>query len=423
MSNPTCFHLSASSIAAFKACPTRYRLGYREGLRLADDTDAQRVGTNWHKLHEVYQNAYRDRLAELPDGPDLDPADDAHETALSAAVDHLNLFYADTPMPSTKAVEEWEIERQVLTTSFIGYLWYWQSDPIESIESELAFDLPLHAPRTGLPLLTSDVLRVGKIDHVVSWHGMIGNMERKSTSRSIDADSDYWDKAKKDTQVSMYALAFNDMAQAGMLPESVTAHPDYDKARLGNTLYDVWHKPTIKPSKLTQADTAKILEQAWNSGEATYYDTSFDVKLDDFDENQKPHTILIDGQQAEVEFGKSGKPAIRETPAMYAARLLADIQERPEFYFQRREIARTDQEIRRFRVELFNIYQAQRMYDTTGCWFENEQQCRATFPCQYIPVCYGPGADSVCDGETTPPGFKRIFTDVTVDGANLNEGE
>jgi hypothetical protein len=38
--------------------------------------------------------------------------------------------------------------------------------------------------------------------------------------------------------------------------------------------------------------------------------------------------------------------AIRETIGMFGARLLNDIYERPEFYFVRREIARTDAEIK-----------------------------------------------------------------------------
>jgi len=431
MSNPTCFHLSASCISSFKACPTRYRLAYREGLRLAEDTEAQRMGTNWHAIHEVYQTAvvgYRNGDAvgtddDRPHGVGVD----AHEYAFNAAIEHLNERYEE--VPSGKSAEEWEVERQKLVTSFMGYLWYWQNDPVDPIISELAFDLAVNEPRTGLPLPTSQTIRVGKIDHVVSWQGMIGNVERKSTSRGIDPDSDYWDKAKKDTQVSMYALAFRDLLNAGELPEAVTQHPDYDPHRFGNTLYDVWHKPTIAPSKLTQAETKDFLE----TGE--YRDQKFDVQVEwkteietrelksgtKTVEHQVPVSITVDGTPATFEVGKTFKAAVRETPTMYAARLLSDIYERPEFYFARKEIARTDQDLRKFRKELYNIYQAQRIYDKTGFWFENEQQCRATFPCSYIPICYGPGADAVCDGETTPAGFKRIFVDLTVNETTTEE--
>lgn len=399
--NPTCFHLSASAIQAFKACPQRFRLAYREGIRSDQDTDSQRVGTHWHALHEVYQNAFK------PNDP---YTEEAHEAAFDAAIEHLNECYAK--VPDHKDSTEWALERQVLLICFIGYLWYYQDDPVEPLCSEVAFDLPLHMPKTGLPLPLSQVIRVGKIDHIVKWQGVVGNVERKSTARGIADDSDYWDKAKKDTQVSMYALAYRDMLEGGLLPDAVTEALDGD-VRFGNTIYDVWHKPTIKPTKLSQKDTAEFFDSG------TYFDTEFEVEVnyknpDDVSEGIT--SILIDGEPAEFELGKSGKPAVRETVEMYGARLLSDIYERPEFYYKRKEIARTDAEIRKFRLELFNIYQAMKNYDRYQCWFENESQCRATFHCQYIPICYGSGADAVCDGETTPNGFKRIFTELTVEG-------
>jgi hypothetical protein len=404
--NPDCFHMSASAIQAFKACPTRYRLAYREGLREAEDTDSQRMDTNWHALHEVYQNAY-----SAFDSEQGDP----HDAAFNAAVEHLNEQYEQ--VPATKTPYEWEVEQQTLLMSFVGYLWRWSNDPIEPIASEVEFDLPLHAPKTGMPLPMSQVKRVGMIDTVIRWQGMVGNREIKSTSRSIDPSGDYWERAQKDTQVSMYALAFADMRRHGLEKYGIEGVQDHE--RVGNTLYDVWHKPTIKPTKLSQKDTAEFLE----SGK--YFDQEFDVKVgpDDPDKPEDGIYVTVDGAVAEVDVGKSGKPAVCETPAMFGARLLSDITERPEFYFQRKELARIDKELQKFRVELFNIYQAMRMYDKTGCWFENEHQCRATFPCPFIPVCYGPGADAVCDGETTPDGLRRIFTDIIVNGDDLNEGE
>lgn len=396
--NPECFHLSATGIQAFKSCPTRFRLAYREGLRTAEDTDAQRVGTNWHRLHEVYYEAYSDYLAEYREEGKLDQLSDA---ALGATINHLDECYAETRMPGSKTLEEWAVERQQLLMSFIGYLWYWEEDPIDVVASEVRFDLPLLAPKIGRPLPLREVVRVGKIDHIVKWRGMIGNVERKSTSRSIDPSGDYWDKAKKDTQVSMYALAFRDMLLQKKAPAWLPDDAVGGQFSIGNTLYDVWHKPTIKPSKLTQADTTVLV------AEKGYFETEFEVEVDGEGEEM---VVRVDGEIAEVFPGKKeGTFAIRETPAMYGARLLADIYERPEFYYQRKEIARSDQDLVRFRTELFNIYQAQRLYDNTGCWFENEQQCQATFPCPFIPICYGPGADAVCDGETVPDGFKRIF--------------
>jgi hypothetical protein len=333
--------------------------------------------------------------------------------ALEDVVNHLNARYQN--MPASKTAFEWSLERQILLTSFMGYLWYWQNDPVEVLASEVPFELPIHLPRTGLPLPTSEVLRVGKIDHVIKWQGAVCALERKSTSRAIGPDSDYWDRAKKDTQVSMYALAFRDMivdAGGQWLMPCVGSLPF--GTRYGNTLYDVWHKPTIKPTTLTQKDTAEFL----TSGD--YCGQKFETKRYSANEGNEWGFYDVNGVRAEIEPGKKFF-GLKETIDMFGARLLYDITERPDFYFQRREIARTDMELAQFRQQLFAVYTAQKAYERSGCWFENESQCRATFPCPYIPICYGPGAEAVCDGKTTPPGFRRIFVDLTVNGESVDE--
>lgn len=394
-----CNHLSASSIASFKSCPQRFRLGYVEGLRPSTDSDSQRTGTNWHSMFEVYANYKSD-----------EPKDDH---AMAAVVEHLNERYKN--MPVGFDAKKWEIERTILLTSFIGYQWYWANDPIEFLANELPFNLPLFFPKSGMSLPMNEVQRVGKIDHVVKWQGAICALERKSTSRSIDADSDYWDKSKKDTQVSMYALAFRDMWTSKYAPgipqivvKAIEATPNY---RFGNTLYDVWKKPTIRPCMLTQKETAEFITSGDYCGQKFGVTRSAeDAPLSELGK------VFVDQVECEIEPGKKGF-AIRETVEMYAARLLQDITERPEFYFQRREIVRTDAEIVEFKKELFAVYQSQKFMTSQNVWFSNEQQCRATFKCQYLGICYGPGADSVCDGETTPNGYKRIFVQLTNEGS------
>lgn len=408
--NPTCYHMSASSIAAFKACPQRFRLQYREGLRKVEDTDSQRVGTNWHALHEHYADAMNEWVQ--PEFSQTSYPDGQEAYALQAVVAVLNERYEK--IPSYKTPEEFALERQVLLTSFLGYLWFYQNDPIEFLANELAFNLPLHLPRTGMPLPLGEVQRVGKIDHVIRWQGGVGALERKSTSRAIGADSDYWQKAQKDTQVSMYALAFKDLMASDMTLAGLVAVNE----RFGNTLYDVWHKPTIKPAMLTQAKTLELIS---SGGPATYCDQEFQVEYQAAEVSKTGETwVTVDGEPAVIEQGKKGF-AIRETVAMFGARLLADIYERPDFYYVRREIARTDAELRQFRQQLFAVYTAQKAFEKNGMWYENESQCRATFTCPYVPVCYGAGADAVCDGKTTPPGFRRIFVDLTVNGESIEE--
>ncbi len=401
--NPSCYHISASSIAAFKMCPQKFRLEYREGLRRAQDTEALRVGTNWHKLHEIFLDGKRH-------GNDDD-------TALASVVDHLNKCYAGVPI--TKTAIEWAVEREVLLQSFVGYLWYWQNDPIETLASEVKFDLPVYDPRVNMPLPISEVMRVGKIDHIAKWQGAIVAVERKSTSRAIDPSADYWDRAKKDTQVSMYAAAFKELWRddggGGGIVGVGAVEPGQ---RFGNTLYDVWHKPTIKTATLTQKETAEFL----TSGK--YFESEFKVELFYNNTDAGPMTdreIKVDGSRVEVEEGKKGF-AIRETPAMYGARLLADIMARPAFYYQRKEIVRTEAELEEFKRQVYAVYQGMKFSERTNSWWENESQCRATFSCPNIPICYGAGAAAVCDGKTTPEGYKRIFVDLAISAGATDEG-
>ena len=413
MESVRCFKLSASSIAAFKSCPQRFRLSYREGIRRAEDTDALRIGSNWHAIHEVYRNASE---AAYASGYEIAQGDE-----IQAVIDHLNGAYERKP--ASKTIEEWDLERRILLTCFIAYLWYYQNDTIEYLAQEQKFDLPLHFPTTGLPLSTKKVVRVGKIDHLIKWQSMVGAVERKSTSRDISTSGDYWERSRKDTQVSMYALAIHDLCRSGQLP--VLENLDLQGTTLGNTLYDVWRRPGTKPKMLSQKDTVLFIE----TGE--YFDEKFEVTTHYVLEPcptaptaEKIHQVLVDGVEvSEIKPGaKDGTFAIRETVEMYCARLMNDIHEDPARFFQRREIARSEAELRKFRKEIYNIYQSQKIMDENGTWFENESQCRATFPCEYIPICYGEGADAVCDGQTTPSGFRRIFVDVSVEGQAPTEG-
>ncbi|KKK55085.1 hypothetical protein LCGC14_3078120, partial [marine sediment metagenome] len=274
----------------------------------------------------------------------------------------------------------------------------------------------LHDPTTGLPLPIHEVVRLGKIDHLIEWQNMIGPIERKSTVRDISPEGDFWQRSRKDTQVSMYALAINDMSKAGLLPGSVTVGEDQT---LGNTLYDVWRRPTTKPKAITQKDTKLFVE------DGMYFDEKFEVTVQNEykdDEGFYQAIVQIDGVDAEVVPGKKGF-AVKETVAMYCSRLLADIYERPEHYFQRREIARTEKELTKFRKEIWNIYQTQKSMDRTKSYYENENQCKASYWCPYIPICYGPGADEVCKSGETPSGFKRIFVNLTNEQQPINEGE
>jgi len=391
-------NLSATSIACFKACPTRYFYQYILGLVPIEDTDSQRVGTNYHRIHEiadmepggvcecqegymVYPEGIKCVPAYCPlcEGTGRFPND-----PMDAVIRHLNDAYKEPPI--NKTVEEWEVERITLLYSLIGYQWYYNDAGYEVEQLEQKFNLPLKSPITERPLRAN--LR-GKIDRVFAAGNNRFVHEYKSTSKSIDPDSTYWSHLTLDTQTRLYTYAARELG-LGMC----------------GVLYDVWHKPGISPKKLTQADSKKFVETGEYCGE------KFDINATDFnidiihDPAHDFGGLFVNNRLAEIEPGaKPGTFAIRETPEMFGARLLQDITERPEFYFARREIVHHQADIEAFQYELMNIYQSIRSMAKNERWWINENQCEVTFKCSYIDFCYNHlniGPDDV------PNNFKKL---------------
>lgn len=394
-----CLHLSATAVTAFKCCPTRFRYGYIEGLRQAEDTESQRIGTNWHALHEEYRNQRK-------------AAD--HDQSFAAALESLQSKYAR--VPDGFDAFDWEIERTILSVSFAAHCWYYQSDEAKTLACEVGFKLPLYHPRTMMPLPQSDVIRIGKIDRLVQYNGNVSIADYKSTSKPIAPDSEFWNHLHLDSQISMYVMAGKELAAAGLLEE----YGIPKGTPVAGAFYDVWHKPTIRPSKLTQAETKALMETGKYCGSDFKAEITHEWNEVTTDEKGEEITIShkrvsVDGMETPIDMGKKGF-AIRETPAMFGARLLQDIVSRPEFYFARREIARTDKDVKRFRGQLYAIYQSMKAARDGGHWVENEHQCNATFRCPYTGICWH-GVD-VTNGHT-PAGMKRIFADLTVGGEHV----
>ena len=195
-----------------------------------------------------------------------------------------------------------------------------------------------------------------------------------------------------DTQVSMYLWAARLLQSQGSLEEYGILSTD---PPINEIFYDVWHKPTIKPKKLTQGDSKKFV------ADGLYCGQKFEV-VANCDQDQ--HTITVDGVTAICAPGaKEGTFTIRETPGMYGARLMKDISEKPEFYFAQREIIRTDDDMDRFERELYKIGATIEFMTEKDCWFSNENSCHAKWKCDYTDICYN--HVDLTDG-VVPPGFK-----------------
>lgn len=365
-------HLSATAHKEYLHCPNCFFLSYICGLRPAVEADPFRMGTNYHKLQELYRTAIRG-------GTEPDASFDL-------AIANLNEAYKDCP-PSV-SLADWAEERASVAAMFAGHRWRYQNEKVEVVASEIPFELPLFHPKTGLPLPKTDVIRRGKIDELLRIDGLLYISDYKTTSKPINAESEFWSHLRLDPQISTYVGAARDMLRLGLLEEYGVGKDEV----IAGAWYDVVHKPSISPKKLSQADTTAFIE----SGE--YHGQKFAVVLNE-------GAVSVDGVSAEVEVMKKGF-AIRETSEMYQARLLADICARPDFYFARRPIPRTDNEIADFQREQYSIYQVIKFQRDKGFWFRNGTHDSMGMHGQMSPLCYHNFDPST--GEV-PAGYKKVF--------------
>jgi RecB family exonuclease len=145
--------------------------------------------------------------------------------------------YAELPawaVGNDEAENDWQVECETVATLAWSYARHWAAagqslSSLETVATELPFELPIVNPETGSP---SPLFQfAGKIDRIVKMpDGRMAVLETKTTSESLDADSDYWRRLRIDTQISGYIVA-----------AQVVGYP------VETVIYDVVKKPGIKP--------------------------------------------------------------------------------------------------------------------------------------------------------------------------------
>lgn len=379
---------SATSITDYKFCSTLFYLRHVLRLRPIEEPESLRMGTNWHKCLEILTlesdipcsmcNGYE--YCPVCDGARIVPND-----LREALIRYMNQAYEKCP-PSVELVD-WEVERTVLLYSALGWKWYYQDDQIETIAREVSFSRQINNLYS----------RRGKIDRIIRHNGQLCLGEYKSTGKPIDPGSLYWDRLKLDSQLTLYLIEARHAQLAGQLEQFGISATD---PLISGMLYDVWHKPGIRPKKLTQAESKKFM------ADGEYFGEKFEILTEyEPNENRGMGCVTVDGTIAEITSGKKeGTFAIRETPEMFGARLLADIRENPEKHFARKPIARTDKELARFEKEFSNIARLVHFTTRQGLWVRNENHCDATFRCSFHPICY---YDLDVENGNVPDGFRR----------------
>lgn len=240
-----------------------------------------------------------------------------------------------------------EYDRAAVIEMFSAHCAYMQKgeDNLEVVAAELEFDIPLKNPETGY---SSSIYRLaGKIDRIVKLaDGRLALMEYKTTSRDFSPGAEYWQRLHLDQQLSIYVIAARELG--------------YDVETI---LYDVTRRPALRPYKATPAEARKYTKDG----------------------------RLYANQREED-----------ESPEDFGKRLENDIDERPEHYFARIEIARLEADLDECRAELWDQSQALREAQRAGRWYRNPNNCFATFTCEFVPICQMSALDVI-----TPAGFVR----------------
>jgi hypothetical protein len=275
-----------------------------------------------------------------------------------AAADAVRLAYADATCPPWSTPEDFAVEQEIAVSLVRGYSRRYATDAIlRTVAVELPFALPIVNPETGRA--TPSYLSCGKMDWIAQLpDGRMALVEHKTVGESIEPESDYWKRLALDGQISRYILAAQEL---GYPVETV--------------IYDVVRKPQISPKRIVKADAQMALAQGHYFGHP------------------------LDGPLPE-----------RETPELYAARLLADMGCRPAFYFARMEVPRLLGDLREFQAEQWSIQKMIRSCElesrTSGrmAWPRNTGACIHPYRCQFLDVCRGVMGDPENE---IPMGFRR----------------
>ena len=328
--------------SCFKTCRRREFWAYECGIRAEVDSRALRMGSNFHEaIHELRTGQSIADVCQLIRGAYANP-------------------------PGTIDPYDWTIEGETIAALVVSYDWRWKDCELKVIASEQSFQLPLRNPATGAASTAFD--RAGKIDGIVELEcGRQAVLESKLLSDSLDDDSVFWRRLQLDQQVSGY---IDSARQLGFPADTV--------------LYDVTRKPTISPASVAVTD-----------------DLGAKIVLDGCGNRVKTER----GQWRQT--GDKEKGYALQTRAMtpdeWSKRLLADVAERPTYYFARREIPRLDAEVQEFQEELWELQKVIRDAQKHNRWYRTVTRDSCPY-CPYFSLCtskYNPG-------DPLPEGFKTV---------------
>lgn len=352
--------LTHSRKETFQLCRRRHKFAYIDGIRQVVPSKALRMGSAFHDAIEQLANNRGDN------------------EACRVVYDRYD------ELPEGFDQLDWEYERETVLQLVNGYAWRWADYQLVHLAAEQSFQLPLVNPNTGHASKIWN--RAGKIDGIVqSLDKRIGVKESKLLSDDVSLESDLWTRLQIDGQISSYVNAARDLG----------FRADY-------VLYDVTRKPTIKPTNVPLVDEFGL-----------------------------PIVLDARGNRARTEKGEprmrgdAAKGYVAQVRPMTAQewgdKLREDIGKRPEFYFARVEVARTDDTLRDYAREL---WQVQRNIRTAT--LENDHYRTVGEHCNYCPyfgMCVANrSADDLPDGFVIVSNIHPELGEVSNGSASRSDG-
>lgn len=332
-----------SSDSCYQRCNRQFWIAYVMRIRPRVPSQPLRIGSAFHA------------------GLDAKAQGASPDNAVNAAME----YYSTLPkwVSDATTMEEFAVEQETAYRLLMGYFWKYQDDEIEIVATEQAFEIPIYNPSTGRKIKKTCA---GKIDKIIRVNGRLMLMEHKTTGDSIDIDSDFWRPLRLDFQISRY---FHAAQRLNYPVESV--------------LYDVVHKPDIKPRKIPILDEHGLKVVLDADGNRVLL------------KNGKPRQSGDESQGWTLQ-------QRRESSDEYGERLNNDIADRPQHYYARREISRMESDLAEFDADLYAVQMQIRDSLKYGRWPRNVRSCRNPFPCAYLKVCDHNFNESV------PEGFVRV---------------
>ena len=295
--------LTYSRMRAFRACPRRHYLRYELGLSPEEKSSALNVGRAFHEMLDARQKQITPKIGEI------DRYDLATTAAMIAVYDEVH-------------------------------------EPLDIVETELCFELPLVHLATGRH---SRVWRwAGVLDAIALLKtGEMALIERKTTTRDISPSGEYWQMVMRDQQISQYVLAARKLGWP-----------------VGTVLYDVVRRPLNRPRLATFPQNRKY---------------------------KKDGTLYANQRETD------------ETPEAFAKRLADVMRSNPEKHFQRIEIPRLKSDLNRTAEDQWMLQHMIRKAQNTNEWPRNPGSCLTPYKCPFLKIC---DLDNL--EKFTPHGFIRL---------------